>query len=253
MRRALLLLAGLHACVAAGADPDTRWQGMQTAVLREQNLSQVESYLKAGFDPQGPIGCGTFDSLDGAVLNHNLDMVALLLRYGARPKESTFVDAAFLDPPEIAVRIVSAFLQAGSDANSKELPRNPEPVLDGVGSSGLAAECRARAPVGFPEGNLVERYQWGRLYAARDCATERQRDHSRVAARGRSRSLRQGFPGCRLYPGGQRGQHSNQPRAVAARLGGSVTDQVPAVPAFRYPNRRLRSPLTDCRYSTDWR
>lgn len=119
MRRALLLLASLHVCLAAGADPDTRWQGMQTAVLHEQNLSQVESYLKAGFDPQSPIGCGTFDSLDGAVLNHNVDMVALLLRYGARPKESTFVDAAFLDSPEIAVRIVSAFLQAGSDVNSK--------------------------------------------------------------------------------------------------------------------------------------
>ena len=119
MRRALVLLASLHVCLAAGADPDTRWQGMQTAVLREQNLSQVESYLKAGFDPQSPIGCGTFDSLDGAVLTHNLDMVALLLRYGARPKESTFVDAAFLDSAEIAVRIVSAFLQAGSDVNSR--------------------------------------------------------------------------------------------------------------------------------------
>jgi ankyrin repeat protein len=92
---------------------------MQTAVLHEQNLSQVESYLKAGFDPQSPIGCGTFDSLDGAVFNQNPDMVALLLRYGARPKESTFVNAAFLDPPEMAVRIVSAFLQAGSDVNSK--------------------------------------------------------------------------------------------------------------------------------------
>jgi ankyrin repeat protein len=119
MRYALLLLASLHVCMAAGADPDPRARGMQTAVLREQNLSQVESYLKGGFDPQAPIGCGTFDSLDGAVFNQNLDMVALLLRYGARPKESTFVNAAFLDPPEMAVRIVSAFLQAGSDVNSK--------------------------------------------------------------------------------------------------------------------------------------
>jgi ankyrin repeat protein len=119
MRRALLLLASLHVCLAAGADPDPRSRGMQTAVLREQNLSQVERYLKDGFDPRAPIGCGTFDSLDGAVFNQNLDMVALLLRYGARPKESTFVNAAFLDPPEMAVRIVSAFLQAGSDVNSK--------------------------------------------------------------------------------------------------------------------------------------
>jgi ankyrin repeat protein len=128
MRRALLLLAGLQVCAAVAADPDPRWQDMQQAVLRDQNLSAVEGYLKAGFDPQSPIGCGTFDSLDGAVTNQNPEMVELLLRYGARPKESTFVDAAFLSSPEIAVRIVSAFLQAGADVNSKDHYR-PTPSM----------------------------------------------------------------------------------------------------------------------------
>ena len=37
------------------------------------------------------VGCGTFDALDGAVAIEDPDMVALLLRYGARPKESTLL------------------------------------------------------------------------------------------------------------------------------------------------------------------
>lgn len=92
---------------------------MQRAVLLDQDILTAERLLKAGFNPQAPIGCGTFDSLDGAVYRANPEMVELLLRYGARPNESTFVQAAFLIPFDSAVRIVTEFLQAGADVNSK--------------------------------------------------------------------------------------------------------------------------------------
>jgi hypothetical protein len=119
MRALLLLLAGLHVCIAVAANAIPPWQEMQRAVLVDRNLTEVEVYLKAGFDPRTPIGCGTFDALDGAVQIQDPDMVALLLRYGARPKESTFVAAASITSPDSAVRIVAAFLQSGSDVNSK--------------------------------------------------------------------------------------------------------------------------------------
>jgi ankyrin repeat protein len=114
-----LLLASLYFCMAAAANgtPPSQ-QDMQRAILRDRNLSEVEGYLQAGFDLRSTIGCGDFDVLDGAVAIEDPDMVALLIRYGARPKESTFVRAAFLQSFDNAVKIVAAFLRAGSDVNS---------------------------------------------------------------------------------------------------------------------------------------
>ena len=117
--RALLLLAALHVCAAAAADVIPTQRDMQRAVLIDRDLDEVERYLQAGFDPRSAIGCGTFDVMDGAVQIQNPDMVALLLRYGVHPKESTFVQAALLPSPAIAVKIVDAFLRAGADANAK--------------------------------------------------------------------------------------------------------------------------------------
>jgi ankyrin repeat protein len=92
---------------------------MQRAVLVDQDLSAVERLLRAGFNPQTPIGCGTYDAMDGAVDEANPKMVALLLRHGARPKESTLPRAAFLTPFDSALKIVTELLQAGTDVNSK--------------------------------------------------------------------------------------------------------------------------------------
>ena len=119
MRSPLLLLALSHICIASVANAASPQQDMLRAVLLDRDPGEVERYLKAGFAVQAPIGCGTFDALDGAVEIQAPEMVALLLRYGARPKESTFVRAAFIASPDTALRIVTAFLQAGADVNSK--------------------------------------------------------------------------------------------------------------------------------------
>jgi ankyrin repeat protein len=92
---------------------------MAQAVLVDQDLYEAERLLKGGFDPQTPIGCGTFNSLDGAVYRANPEMVGLLLRYGARPRERTLAQAAFLKQFDSAVTIVAELLQAGVDVNSK--------------------------------------------------------------------------------------------------------------------------------------
>ena len=125
MMRFLLLLTCLQAsaAVAQTAVPppqEDMQRNMQRAILRDHDRSEVEKYLQAGFDPRWPIGCGTFDALDGAVAIEDPEMVALLLRHGARPKESTFVRAALRPAPDKAVSIIAAFLQAGADVNSKE-------------------------------------------------------------------------------------------------------------------------------------
>jgi ankyrin repeat protein len=125
MMRVLLLLICLQAfaAVAQTAAPppqEDMQRNMQRAILRDRDRSEVEKYLTAGFDLRWPIGCGTFDALDGAVAIEDPEMVALLLRYGARPKESTFARAAFRPAPDKAVRIIAAFLQAGADVNSKD-------------------------------------------------------------------------------------------------------------------------------------
>ena len=43
---------------------------MQEAVLRKRDVGEVLRILKAGFDVNAPIGCGTYSALDGAVQVH---------------------------------------------------------------------------------------------------------------------------------------------------------------------------------------
>jgi ankyrin repeat protein len=94
---------------------------MQQAVLRDQDLAKIEALLIAGFKPSEAIGCGTFDALDGAVEVQNPAMVRLLLKYGARPKQSTVVAAAFLGSETASLDILKQFLAAGASVNSLQI------------------------------------------------------------------------------------------------------------------------------------
>lgn len=95
------------------------WSQMQSAVLGKQpNLKKVEELLKAGFDVNAPIGCGTFNALDGAVLKQNLEMVQLLLAHGAKPKGNALISACSI--PNQNVEIVKALLDAGANVNYRD-------------------------------------------------------------------------------------------------------------------------------------
>lgn len=113
-----LLGRGKEGASATAAD----WKAfeMQRAVLPGPNLRRVEDLLKGGFDPRRPVGCGTFDALDAAVQAANPGLAELLLRYGAKPKEATLVNAAFVASHDSALRISRAFLEAGCAVNSKD-------------------------------------------------------------------------------------------------------------------------------------
>jgi hypothetical protein len=62
-----LVLAVATLNVSAAADSPPPYQSMQRAVLWDRSVPEVETLLKAGFDPRSPIGCGSFDALDGAI------------------------------------------------------------------------------------------------------------------------------------------------------------------------------------------
>jgi ankyrin repeat protein len=111
-------LALFSFCTLSRAEPPSAY-AMQKAIMVDQDVRKVEEYLKAGFDPKSPIGCGTFDALDGAVHKQNAEMAALLIRHGAKPKEGAFVQAAIGASHAEACKIVQLFLEAGADVNSK--------------------------------------------------------------------------------------------------------------------------------------
>lgn len=113
-------LSGMAAADSPPADQDMqrRWD-MQRAVLLDKSVTEVESYLKAGFDPRSAIGCGDFDALDGAIEIGDSQMVSLLLRYGAQPKARSLPRAAFMASPQSALQSVTALLNAGADVNSR--------------------------------------------------------------------------------------------------------------------------------------
>ncbi len=115
-----IALLGLFIAAAGAlrAEPPAAY-AMQQAVMVEQDVGTVERYLKEGFDASKPIGCGSFDALDGAVYCQNTEIAALLIKHGARPRESTFVEAAFGAAPKKAVEMVRLFLEAGASVNSK--------------------------------------------------------------------------------------------------------------------------------------
>lgn len=120
--RVVLLFLALAVTVAAETPKDLSLaNAMQQAVLRDQDLARIEGLLKAGFPPGHPIGCGTYDSLDGAVQIENPAMVRLLLKYGARPKQETVVRAAFMNSETASLDILKQFLAVGADVNSQEV------------------------------------------------------------------------------------------------------------------------------------
>jgi ankyrin repeat protein len=96
-------------------------QQMQIAVMWNPDLYKVEEFIKRGFDINSPIGCGTFNSLDGAVSTHNLDMFTFLVSHGAKPQAHNLTDAAFISDPHIAFEMVKILLSMGVDPNGKDL------------------------------------------------------------------------------------------------------------------------------------
>ena len=131
-RRIKLTFAGLlltTAYVVCPAQTSTNkvplWAQMQRAVLLETNLAKVEVIVKAGFDINSPIGCGSYNALDGAVQRQNLQMVKWLLANGAKPKGSALLQAAWCDNVNDSVEMVTALLKAGADVNYQENYPNP--------------------------------------------------------------------------------------------------------------------------------
>ncbi|HEY5345446.1 MAG TPA: ankyrin repeat domain-containing protein [Verrucomicrobiae bacterium] len=101
------------------------WSQMQRAVLVETNLAEVKAIVKAGFDINSPIGCGSYNALDGAVQRGNVQMVKWLLANGAKPKGSALLQAARCDNVADSVQMVAALLKTGADVNYKENYPNP--------------------------------------------------------------------------------------------------------------------------------
>jgi len=63
-----------------------------------------------------------------------MELLFPLLRYGAKPKESTFVGAAFIAAHDHALRLVRAFLAAGCSVNSNS---NPAPGQSPLNRRGM--------------------------------------------------------------------------------------------------------------------
>jgi hypothetical protein len=97
---------------------DPRAMQMQMAILKDQDIHKVEELLKQGVAINAPIGCGTFNPLDGAVSTQNLKMLKFLLAHGAKPRGHEIVEAAFIENPKTALNFVKMLLSAGADPNS---------------------------------------------------------------------------------------------------------------------------------------
>ena len=122
----LLVTAAPFVCLAQTATNEIPlWAQMQRAVLVETNLAEVKSLVKAGFDINSPIGCGSYNALDGAVQRQNVKMVKWLLANGAKPKGSALLQATWCDNLDDSVKMVAALLKAGADVNYKENYPNP--------------------------------------------------------------------------------------------------------------------------------
>ena len=93
---------------------------MQQAVLQKQDLNEIQRILKAGFKIDDPIGCGTFNSVDGAVAVENLEILKFFLASGARPKNSALYQAVWSHHPDISRQMVEMLLKAGADPNYKD-------------------------------------------------------------------------------------------------------------------------------------
>lgn len=104
---------------------------MQRAVLQTQDLAEIQSVLKLGFNVDSSIGCGDFSAVNGAVGIGNVAMLELLLKAGAKPR--SLDDAAFHVNEAKALAMTKALLDAGANANQKfyymgDPVKNPVPM-----------------------------------------------------------------------------------------------------------------------------
>ena len=120
----LVALLVIQAIGAAQSPPDSkeleRALQMQEAVLRKRDVGEVLRILKAGFDVNAPTGCGTYSALDGAVQVESMEMLAILLDAGAKPKGSALLSAARWRNLDISRKMVEALLKRGADPNYKD-------------------------------------------------------------------------------------------------------------------------------------
>lgn len=93
---------------------------MQEAVLRKQDVGEVQRILKAGFDVNAPIGCGTYTAVDGAVHVENMGILTRLLDAGAKPKGTALLSAARCRNLDQSSKMVEALLRRGADPNYKD-------------------------------------------------------------------------------------------------------------------------------------
>ncbi|MGN6553316.1 MAG: ankyrin repeat domain-containing protein [Verrucomicrobiota bacterium] len=93
---------------------------MQEAILRKQDVGEVRRILKAGFDVNAPIGCGTYSAVDGAVQVESMGILTLLLEAGAKPKGTALLSAARCRDLDQSSKMVEALLKRGADPNYKD-------------------------------------------------------------------------------------------------------------------------------------
>ncbi len=93
---------------------------MQEAILRKPDLGEVQRILKAGFDVNAPIGCGTYSAVDGAVQVESMEILTILLDARAKPKGSALLSAARCRNLDVSSKMVEALLKRGADPNYKD-------------------------------------------------------------------------------------------------------------------------------------
>lgn len=120
----LVVLLVIQAIGTGQSPPDAkeleRALQMQEAILRKPDVGEVQRILKAGFDVNAPIGCGTYSAVDGAVQVESMGILTLLLDAGAKPKGSALLSAARCRDQDVSIKMVEALLNRGADPNYKD-------------------------------------------------------------------------------------------------------------------------------------
>lgn len=158
----LLIISLLAARLALAAEPVVEpWQQMQRAVLIEENPEQIRALVKAGFDINDPVGCGTFSALDGAVTKQNPQLVELLLSLGAKPIERQLVQAAFAQDHAAALKMVQLFRQAGVSVNAREYYSNKKEIYSTALPQAVWRENVELVRYLLSEGAHLNELSWG--------------------------------------------------------------------------------------------